>query len=115
MKNVFPLLIALLLLANGGVAQQVDLNHELAMLVESERDFAKTSVAKGTREAFLAYLADDAILFRPHPVPGKKWMQDHPAPPGLLTWEPIFADISRSGDLGYTTGPWEFRKNGPDD
>jgi ketosteroid isomerase-like protein len=27
----------------------------------------------------------------------------------LLSWQPIFAAISRGGDLGYTTGPWEFK------
>jgi ketosteroid isomerase-like protein len=30
----------------------------------------------------------------------------------LLAWEPVFADIALSGDLGYTTGPWEFREHG---
>jgi len=87
----------------------------LSSLVEAERGFAKASIAHGTRDAFIANLADDATLFRPYAVAGKIWMMEQPARPGLLTWEPVFADVSRAGDLGYTTGPWEFRKNGPDD
>jgi len=82
----------------------------LATLVETEREFSKASISKGTREAFLAYLGEDSIIFRPGPVAGRKWMEDHPARPGILTWEPIFADMAKSNDLGYTTGPWEYRK-----
>jgi len=82
----------------------------LATLVETEKEFSKTSVVKGTREAFLAYLGEDSIIFRPGPVAGRKWMEEHPARPGILTWEPVFADMAKSDDLGYTTGPWEFRK-----
>ena len=83
----------------------------LATLVETEKEFSKTSVSKGTREAFLAYLAEDSIIFRPGPVAGRKWMEDHPARPGILTWEPSISRIWRNlDDLGYTTGPWEFRK-----
>ena len=114
MKKILSLL-SFLVLAAGGFAQEAGVPPGLRALVESERAFSKTSEAKGTREAFLTYLADDAILFRPHPVPGKKWLSERPARPGLLTWQPIFADLSRAGDLGYTTGPWEFRQNGPAD
>ncbi len=81
-------------------------------LVESERAFARTAGARGTREAFLAFLADDSILFRPHAVPGRKWIEEHPSGSGLLAWEPSFAEVAGSGDLGYTTGPWEIRPNG---
>jgi ketosteroid isomerase-like protein len=84
-------------------------------LVETEREFATTSAAKGTRVAFLAFLAEDSILFRPNPVPGKKWVEEHPSSPGLLTWEPAFAEVASSGDLGYTTGPWELRRDGPNE
>src|SRR5256714_1162070 len=84
-------------------------------LVEMEHAFAKAAATKGTRDAFLEFLADDGIIFQPGPVNGKKFWTERPSRKGLLSWEPIFADVSRAGDLGYTTGPWEFRPNGPDD
>lgn len=84
-------------------------------LVEMEHAFAKAAATKGTRDAFLEFLADDGIVFQPGPVNGKKWWTERQPRKGLLSWEPIFADVSRAGDLGYTTGPWEFRPNGPED
>lgn len=84
-------------------------------LVQMERDFAKAAATKGTRDAFLEFLAEDGILFQPGPVNGKKFWTERQPRKGLLSWEPIFADVSRAGDLGYTTGPWEFRPNGADD
>ncbi len=84
-------------------------------LVEMEHAFAKAAATKGTRDAFLEFLADDGIIFQPGPINGKKFWTERQPRKGLLSWEPIFADVSRAGDLGYTTGPWEFRPNGPDD
>jgi ketosteroid isomerase-like protein len=87
----------------------------LASLIAAEYAFADLSARLGTRDAFLAHLADDSILFRPRPVPGKMWMVSQPARPGRLMWYPSFATIARAGDLGCTTGPWTFRPGGPDD
>jgi ketosteroid isomerase-like protein len=87
-------------------------------MIETERSFSRMSEEKGTREAFAAFIADDGILFRPRAVIGKKWMQEHPLPPSnnhpLLTWQPIYAFMSRSGDLGYTTGPWQYKNDTKD-
>ena len=82
----------------------------LHSLVQAERAFASASIAHGTRDAFLAFLADDAILFRPRAIPGREWWLNRPPAPGLLTWQPTYAEVSRAGDLGYTTGPWEYRE-----
>lgn len=80
-------------------------------MVDTERAFAKMSEEQGTRPAFMAFIADDGVLFRPTAVQGKQWMQDHPVPASdkrpLLSWYPAIAGISKMGDLGYTTGPWE--------
>lgn len=84
-------------------------------LVRMEHEFASAAASKGTRDAFIEFLADDGIIFQPGPVNGKKFWTERQPRKGLLSWEPAFADVSRGGDLGYTTGPWEFRPNGPDD
>jgi ketosteroid isomerase-like protein len=116
MEDSLPLLALILLcLFVSPVTTCGEDNPNWTSLVEAERSFAAASLAKGTRAAFLDFLAEDSILFRPGPVPGKKWIEEHPAPPTLLTWQPTFADVAQSGDLGYTTGPWEIRPGGPKD
>jgi len=96
-------------------AQTKDRVNDLKSMVETERAFSRTAEEKGTRGAFVEFIAEDGILFRPTAVFGKKWMQEHPLPPSttrsLLSWQPIFAAVSRAGDLGYTTGPWQFKQD----
>jgi ketosteroid isomerase-like protein len=87
----------------------------LQSMVDTERAFAKMSEEQGTRPAFMAFIADDGILFRPTAVKGKQWMSEHPVPASdkrsLLSWYPSVAGMARAGDLGYTTGPWEFKND----
>ena len=82
-------------------------------MVKTEQAFSKMAEEKNTRDAFLAFIADDGLLFRPFAVHGKKWMLDHPAPPTdkkpLLAWQPSYAGMAASGDMGFTTGPWEAK------
>lgn len=104
------ILCSLALLAPGGHARKQGMSTELRSLVETERAFARASEAKGMKEAFLSFAADDGLLFRRTVVNAKElWRKTDPAPTGLLTWRPTFADIARAGDMGYTFGPWEFR------
>lgn len=81
----------------------------LDSLVANERAFAALSVAKGMKEAFLTYLAADAVVFQPRAVSGRKVWEARPASAATLKWEPAFAAVSSSGEMGYTTGPWEFQ------
>ena len=84
-------------------------------MVKTEQAFSKMAEEKNTRDAFLAFIADDGLLFRPFAVHGKKWMLQHPAPPPkddkkpLLAWQPSYAGMAASGDMGFTTGPWEAK------
>jgi ketosteroid isomerase-like protein len=101
--------------AIGVAAQTSRSSKDLNAMVETERAFSRLSEEKGIRESFTEFIAEEGILFRPGPVTGKKWMQEHPLPPSdkrpLLTWQPIFAGISRAGDMGFTTGPWQFKRD----
>jgi ketosteroid isomerase-like protein len=96
-----------------GLAQKTKQTSALQSMVDTERAFARMSEEQGTRPAFMAFIADDGILFRPTAVKGKPWMTEHPVPGSdkrpLLSWYPTVADIARAGDMGYTTGPWEFK------
>ena len=81
-------------------------------LAAAEQAFAHESVEKGMRTAFLNALSDDGVVFDPGPGGhnGKKVWQSKPASPAVLEWQPILAVVASSGDLGYTTGPWNYRK-----
>ncbi len=79
---------------------------DLRDLIAAERAFARLSVERGTRAAFLEYLAADALIFRPRPEPGRAHWEGRPEPTTVLSWEPAFACVAASGDLGYSTGPW---------
>ena len=80
----------------------------LNSLVESERAFSDASAELGTRDAFIAFMADDAVIFRPGVVNAQEFLRAQPATQGLLSWGPAFADVGAAGDLGFTTGPWNF-------
>lgn len=85
----------------------------LDSLVAAERAFVRTSVEQGVRDAFLAYLAEDGVIFSPLATNGRQVWESRAPLAATLVWEPVFAEVSAAGDLGYTTGPWELRPNDP--
>jgi len=102
------LLFACVALA-GVRASDVDLEKAVGSLIAAEKAYAKVAGEKGFRDASISVFADDAVIFAPSAVNGKKFWRDAKENP-VITWRPIFASISRSGELGYTTGPSEYRR-----
>ena len=113
MKRSVVICNSVILLSSLCLGQGKQADRSLLSLVEAERTFAKTSVERGARPSFMMFFADDAVVFRPHPVKYKEAMKNVPLPKNsleaTLNWEPIYADISQSGELGYTTGPSEWK------
>ena len=104
MKHIILLII--LVLYSAVIGQEK--NNLFESLIATEYAFSASARDIGTHDAFLAYIAEDGILFRPNPVNGKDFLLDSGSSPGNLNWYPTYASISKKGDLGFTTGPWEF-------
>lgn len=107
MRNIFYILSFCLTVS---LAWAIEGPPSLTSLVDSELQFAQTAVDKGVKTAFLEFLSNDSILFRPRAVSGKEWMEGRPPSRDLLIWRPAYAEVSAAGDLGFTTGPWEFSR-----
>lgn len=77
-----------------------------ASVVAAERAFAADGLQLGGQASFLKHSAPEAILLAPEPVLAKA-LFSQPRPKGApLVWWPLWAGISQSGDLGFTTGPY---------
>ena len=111
---VITLVTALVICSCAGPrpAGEEDSEMSLVSIVEVEGSFARAAAQNGTRDAFLEFLAEDGVIFRPGPVNGAEWFAGNEASPGLLSWRPTYAEVARYDDIGYTTGPWELRREG---
>ena len=81
-------------------------------LLETDRQFSAYSVAHNAPAAFDAYMAENALSLPAgdEPITGKQAIVESLAPlkAGTLAWTPRQEVISRSGDLGYTWGTYEY-------
>jgi ketosteroid isomerase-like protein len=80
----------------------------LEAMADTEREFAKRALAVGWKQAFLDYFSDSAVGYDGEEVgSAKEQISRNPDPPKdhQLLWEPRYGDVSRSGELGYLTGP----------
>jgi ketosteroid isomerase-like protein len=88
-------------------------------LRQLEADFMKAAAEHGS-QGYMSYYAEDAVEV-PNGKPliqGKaniaKTMGFLDQKDNHLTWTPVGADISASGDLGYTYGTYEFHSKDKD-
>jgi ketosteroid isomerase-like protein len=100
-----------------GVPGGVDVAAAKAALLGAERDFLAVSSAESLGRAYASRLADEARVHRPGvmPVAGRvaigEWAG---AQAGQYRGEPLFADVSKSGELGYAWGSYERIGEDPD-
>ncbi len=97
-----------LLICVSGILFSQQSSRSLESLVDAERSFAAASGKDGMKKAFLTFLADDALVFRPGPLNGKSVWEKRKESTARLEWHPTVAFVSASGELGYTSGPSVF-------
>jgi len=76
----------------------------------AEMAFAQMATDSGTQKAFLHFLDSNSIIFYKG--------ESHAALPfwkslsgdrGLLLWKPVYTGMAASGEMGFSTGPFEQR------
>jgi ketosteroid isomerase-like protein len=111
MKILLPLiLIALIHLSCQKNVR--DIQQLKSEIIKTDKDFSDLSLQIGLQKAFLVYAADEVVILRQHnfPIVGKenlsKLYAGRPVPDIVLKWEPLKADVSPDGFLGYSYGNW---------
>lgn len=87
----------------GAYAQKSD--GSTKSLLKAEKEFAESLAKNGAKTAFTSFAAADGLVFRPNPVNAKTFYATQTESKDL-SWTPVYAKVSRSGDWGFTTGPY---------
>ncbi|WP_090777625.1 DUF4440 domain-containing protein [Pedobacter sp. ok626] len=103
MMNKFLYTIIAASLTLGAYAQKSD--GSTKSLVNAEKEFAESLAKNGSKEAFTTFSAADGLVFRPNPVNAKTFYATQPDSKNI-SWTPAYARVSKSGDWGFTTGPY---------
>ncbi len=108
MKWMYSLFFGIIICSCNHIST-VDMVKEKEAMKQADISFSALSEQKGMKAAFLHYIDSDAVLLRPdyYPIIGKEavyYLQKINDSSFSLTWKPQNAEISSSGDLGYTYG-----------
>jgi len=83
-------------------------------LTDADRYYSTLSAKEGRNAAFLAFFDSAGVMLGSHrpPVEGhiaiSKLLLSHTDTTYTLTWEPSFAKVAQSGELGYTYGTYKL-------
>ncbi len=104
MNRKYILAIVTIFICNVSIAQT------RSEVVHAELSFAATAKAFTVKRAFLENMDSTAVVFeRGQVLNGFDYWSKATESTGKLLWHPSFNGLSQAGDLGFTTGPWEYR------
>nr|WP_162988701.1 DUF4440 domain-containing protein [Pedobacter schmidteae] len=110
MMNKFLYTIIAASVTLGAYAQKSD--GSTKSLVKAEKEFAESFAKNGSKTAYSNFAAADGLAFRPNPVNAKTFYASQPESKDI-SWTPVYARVSRSGDWGFTTGPYTEKGDKP--
>ena len=88
-------------------------------LIAADNAFSKMSEEKGMKNAFIEFIDSNGVLLKPNhlPIMGANaidYLIQQNDSAYTLTWEPYYADVANSGEMGYTYGIYELRPKSKD-
>lgn len=110
MRKILFFLVLIILSACKN-STQVNSDNELDLLRETDKKQAEACSARDL-SLFLSFSDDDVIGFQATPIRGKEdlkkfWENMFSLPDYQITWQAEDVFVSQSGDIGYTSGPWQ--------
>jgi len=116
-RNILLVFSALMVLMHSCQTPSAPARDEIFKkeLFAVEKEFCAMAQSKGIQQAFVYFAADSAVILRgDRLIKGKEAIrrqyESMPAKGVILVWSPDFAEVSGSGDLGYTFGKYTFSK-----
>jgi len=77
-------------------------------LLSADKEMAAKAADGDLRGAFLNALTEDSIILNPGPASARDVWLTRAEGKDRLQWALSHAEVSISGDLGYTLGPWQY-------
>jgi ketosteroid isomerase-like protein len=90
------------------------------VLADTDRFYSALSAEKGMNASFLAMFDSAGVILRANqkPIEGynaiKASLMKESDSTFVLTWEPMFAKMAESGDIGYTYGTYKITNRSTD-
>ena len=111
-QNICTVIVLCILIFSSCIKKTT--RDETKELADADRYYSRLSVEKGRNFAFLAMFDSAGVTLAPHrlPIEGykeiKKQILSQSDRDYTLTWEPMFAKVAASGELGYTYGTYKL-------
>ena len=117
LNKFFRSLLILIIIVSLTGCPTNQINKEAAWkneILKTDKEFSKASSTMGMKKAFIEYMDDNGILLRPNhkPIIGAnaiEYLTEINDSTYTLTWEPSSAQVSASGDLGYSYGIYNLQ------
>jgi ketosteroid isomerase-like protein len=110
MKTVLIALSVIAIFTSSSFAQA-----SAQKIFDTEKAFERMVAEKGINAGFIEFMSSDGIMFSPDVVNGREAWKKRAPSPALLTWNPIWIEVSSNGALAYSIGNAIYRGKGKDD
>ncbi len=123
MKDVFYFLVVIMSVASCNSANkkpaEADINKERIKLMEADKSFSDLCEKEGMKTAFIEYIDSNGVLLRPHSMPiagahAIDYLIRYNDTGFVMKWQPHYAFVAQSADLGYTYGVYSLAPSSGD-